>query len=46
VDLATDEIRWLDALASMKAQPESMTFDLPPSQFAQSLANEHRFRLD
>lgn len=32
VDLATKEIRWLDVLAAMKARPNAMTFDLPPSQ--------------
>jgi hypothetical protein len=50
VDLATDEIRWLDVLASMKAQPGSMTFDLPPSQVfnkstAETFAKSVRFAI-
>jgi hypothetical protein len=32
VDLATGAIRWLDVLAAIKARPDAMTFDLPPSQ--------------
>lgn len=40
VDLATEEIRWIDILAAMKLQPQSTTFDLPPSQELSSATAE------
>jgi hypothetical protein len=32
VNLASDEIRWLDVLAAAKATPKVLTFDVPPGQ--------------